>query len=110
MIQVQTVEDVYPALDELLVELKAASQSRLAAILHHRMHQVAWTVRSELFEELQNVLTKALESDEARLPELLKEQIERVLLVIGGGRDQRGRERSKGSGVNGTVVRVERGR
>ena len=82
MIQVKTIEDVYPALDELVVEFKTAGYPRLATILHHRMHQVAWTARSELFEELQNVLTKALESDGATLPELLKEQINRVLLAI----------------------------
>jgi hypothetical protein len=83
MIQVQTIEDVYPAVDELAVELKAAGHPRWAAILHHRMHMVAWTTRSELFEELQNVLTGDMESDGAKLPELLKEQIDRVVLVVG---------------------------
>ena len=71
------------AVDELAVELKAAGESRLAAILHHRMHQVAWPARSEPFEELQSVLTKALKSDEVKLPQLLKEQVERVLFVVG---------------------------
>jgi len=66
MIQVQTVEDIYPALDELVAELKAAGHPRLATILHHRMHQVAWTARSELFEQLQDVLAEALKSDEAK--------------------------------------------
>jgi hypothetical protein len=81
MKQVETIEDVYPALDELIVELKAAGCARLAAILDHRMHQVGWTARSELFEELNNILTKALGSQEPTLPEALQ-QIERVLLVI----------------------------
>ncbi|MCU0785312.1 MAG: hypothetical protein MUF81_14915, partial [Verrucomicrobia bacterium] len=56
---------------------------RLAAILYHRLHQVAWTARSELFEELKDVLTDALKSDEAKLPEALKQQMEQVLFVIG---------------------------
>lgn len=81
MIQVQTVENVYPALDELIVELNSIGQSRLATTLHHRIHQVAWTARSELFEDLQNILTEFLESGTI-LPESLKEQIKRVLLVI----------------------------
>ena len=84
MKQVQTVADTYPALDELAVELKAIGQSGLAAVLHHRMHQVAWTTRSELFEELRNVLTKTMESERANLPEPLRKQIERIITVIGG--------------------------
>jgi hypothetical protein len=82
MIQVQTVDDVYPALDEVVVELNATVQSRLATILHHRMHQVAWTARSELFEELRDVLTDALKSDPGKLTVELKQQMERVLVVI----------------------------
>lgn len=82
MIKVQTAEDVYPALDELVAELNATGHSRLATILHHRMHQVAWTARSELFEELREVLTDALKSDEAKFPVDLKQQLERVLSVV----------------------------
>lgn len=82
MINVQRVEDVYPALDELIVQLKLAGLSRSAAIIHHRLHEVAWTTSSELFEELQRALTGTLESDGSKLPELLRGQIERILLVI----------------------------
>jgi hypothetical protein len=82
MIQVQTIKDVYPALDELVAELNEAGQSRLATTLHHRMHEVAWTARSELFEELRDVLTGALKSDAGKLPAELKQQMERVLVVI----------------------------
>lgn len=82
MKRVETVEDIYPALDELVVELKAIGKSRLAAILNHRVHQVAWTARSELFEELQKILAETLKSDQVQLPELLDEQIQRVLVVI----------------------------
>lgn len=82
MKRVETVEDIYPALDELVVELKAIGKSRLAAIINHRMHDVAWTARSELFEELQKILAGALKSDQVQLPELLEEQIRHVLVVI----------------------------
>ena len=84
MKQIETVEDVYPAIEELIAELKLAGHSKLAAILHHRLHQVAWTARSELFEELQGVLTKALKPEKTSLPELLKNQVQRVLEVING--------------------------
>ncbi len=82
MREVRAFEDVYPAMDELVAELKAAGELRLAAILHHRMRQVAWTARSELFEELQNILTETLESDETTLPQLLRERMDRVLAII----------------------------
>ena len=82
MIQVQTVEDVYPALDEVVAELNAAGQSRLATIFHHRMHEVAWTARSELFDELRDVLSDVLKSDAGKLAVELKQQMERVLVVV----------------------------
>lgn len=82
MIQVHTAEDVYPALDELVAELNTIGPSRLATILHHRMHQVAWTARSELFEELRDVLTDAMNAEETKVPGELKQQMERVLVII----------------------------
>jgi uncharacterized membrane-anchored protein YjiN (DUF445 family) len=82
MLKIQTEEDIYPALDELIDELKTDGHSRLAAILNHRMRNVAWTTRSELFEELRNILTKALESNEINLSKLLKEKINQVLLAL----------------------------
>jgi hypothetical protein len=84
MKQVQTVEDVYPAIEELIVALETGNQSKLAAILHHRMHQVAWTTRTELFEELQNVFTKALQSETVSLSESVKTQLQRILQLIDG--------------------------
>ena len=81
MKQIQTTEEVYPAIEELIAELKLGSHSKLAAILHHRMHQVAWTTRSELFEELQSVLTKALEC-ETSLATPLRDQVHQVLTVV----------------------------
>ncbi len=82
MKQIQTVEDVYPAIEELIAELKLVGRSQLATILDHRMHRVAWTARSELFEELQSVLAGALRTEEASLPEQLKNQAQRLLEVI----------------------------
>ena len=82
MRRVQTVEDVYPAIDELIVEAGAAGHARLATILHDRMYQAVWTAGSELIEELQDVLTQALESDGPKLPDSLKQQMKQVLLVI----------------------------
>jgi hypothetical protein len=82
MIEIQTTEDFYLALDALIVDLKAADQTQLSNILHYRVHNVAWTTRSELFEELQGVLTKALKSNELKLSKILKDHISQVLLFI----------------------------
>jgi hypothetical protein len=82
MTDVQTVDDVYPALEELITELKSAGEPRLAAIIQHRVYQVAWTTRSELFEELERVLAGALETGETTLSRTLKDQIRRVLFVV----------------------------
>lgn len=80
MKQVRTVEDVYPAIDELVIELNLAGHSKLGASLYHRMYQVAWTSRSELSKELQNVLTKCATSE--GLPEFLRSQMMKVLEVM----------------------------
>jgi hypothetical protein len=82
MLRVQTIEDVYPALDELIVELRVADESRLAAILDHRLHHVAWTTRAELFEELRKILAKAVKDGGSKLPRILRDQMQRVSLVI----------------------------
>ena len=84
MKQIQTIEDVYPALDELIAELKAADQSRLATVLHHRLHEVAWTSGLELFEELRTVLTRAVQSDDPKLPEQLKGNAEQIMHALDG--------------------------
>ena len=82
MINVTTVEDIYPAMDELVTRLKASGQVQMANILHHRMHKVAWTARSELFEELKNVLGHAIESNEERMHEPERGQIKQIIFII----------------------------
>lgn len=79
---VQTAEDIYPAVEELIAELKLSPDRKLADILHHRMHQVAWTARSELFEELKNVLTEAVNPRSGSLPETVETQIRNMIEVI----------------------------
>lgn len=81
--QIRSLEDIYPALDELISELALAGDSRLAAILHHRLHVVAWTTSSELYEEIQRIFAEPLRRDDPSLPQRLKEQIKTILSVIG---------------------------
>ena len=53
-------QDVYTAVAELIAGLNAQGHHKFANILEHRMYKVPWTSSSELFEELENVLTDAL--------------------------------------------------
>lgn len=80
MIRLQSPDDIYPAVEELIILLKPHPTSKLSAILDHRMHKVAWTTGDELLEELRGVLTKAqrnevLESD-------IITQINQLILAI----------------------------
>jgi len=79
MIQIQSPDDIYPAVEELIELLKQHPTSKLSAILDHRMHKVAWTAGDELLEELRSVLTKA-RSDEFDADILA--QVDRLILVI----------------------------
>jgi len=76
------VEDVYPAVEKLIDDLKSSGHVRLATILDHRMHKVAWTSGSELFEELQRLLSQALESEAQDLPEVTKDQMRQIIKLI----------------------------
>lgn len=80
MIQIQSPDDIYPAVEELIELLKQHPTSKLSAILDHRMHKVAWTAGDELLEELRSVLTKA-RSDEAFDADILA-QVDRLIVVI----------------------------
>jgi hypothetical protein len=71
-------EDVYKAIDELAMELRAAGYQRVADILHHRLHKVAWSTKDELLEELQ----KVLHATEVSVSGPLKQKIEQVASVI----------------------------
>lgn len=55
----KTNDEIYPKVENLIKELQRMGTSKLAAVLEHRMHKVAWTTRQELLEELENVLRKA---------------------------------------------------
>lgn len=78
MIDINTVEDVYPAVREIIGELKNAGLEKTAAILTHRMTKVPWNSRSELFEELEKVLSETTANHQSELPVALADQIQRV--------------------------------
>ena len=60
MNHLRTGEQIYAALDQLVTELAAGPDVRLAEVLRHRLHGVAWSSRSELFDEIESVIEHAL--------------------------------------------------
>jgi hypothetical protein len=82
MININNIEDIYPAIDELIKVLPHKNEQRLSDILKHRMYKVSWTSRSELFEELQNVLRGFLQEKTSGFDKVIVDQIKQVLLTI----------------------------
>lgn len=79
MLDVRTIDDIYPAVREIIEELRKAGLENQAAILTHRMTKVAWTSRDELFEELVKVLAEVVTKETSNLPAPLSDQIRVVL-------------------------------
>lgn len=82
MIEVHTTEDIYPALREIIEEMRKTGLEKQAAILTHRMTKVAWTSRDELFEELVDVLTNIDASQEVTMFVPLSNQVRLVLKTL----------------------------
>ena len=82
MRRLRTAEDVYAALEELVVGLDASGRGALAKKINHRLHKVAWTTRLELLEEMEVVIDKALKSDRLNLPPSFSSQMGEVLRAI----------------------------
>lgn len=83
MIIIRTIQDLYPAIDEIIIELGKYNPN-LATLLEYRMHKAAWTTRSELFEELERVISSNLRDGANDMPKDVQVQLERILTVIRG--------------------------
>ena len=84
MTEMVTIEKVYGAVEELITELRRGDHAKLAAVLDHRLHKIAWTSGSELLEELRGVLSRALASGNPSQSPLPIERIEDLLRTIAG--------------------------
>ncbi len=82
MRDVNTIDDIYPAIRELIAELQKAGLEKAASILTHRMTKVAWTSRNELFEELMKTLTTIGIEHKSALTTPLKNQIQLILQML----------------------------
>jgi hypothetical protein len=82
MARMDTVSDIYAAVDELIAELRTTKEPKLSRILFHRLHEVAWTTGSELLDELRKVLTEALHTDTTELSPSARKAIESILTAM----------------------------
>jgi hypothetical protein len=78
----ERIEEVYARVDQLAVDLKAAGVGKLAAVLDHRLHKVAWTTQSELLEELRKILSRIDCSERESLPKPLAESVKALLSSV----------------------------
>ncbi len=82
MIKVEKLEDVYPAIDELINRLSKNGNNIIARTLYHRMYKVSWSCRDELLEELYQILKNVLNSNSGDLTLDIKQQIAEINNII----------------------------
>jgi hypothetical protein len=74
--------------EDLILKLRRDGAGRIAAILDHRMHKIAWTSASELLEELRAVFGQVDKNAEP-----MTEQTQAVYARVIAGIDALLRER-----------------
>jgi hypothetical protein len=80
----ECVEDkeITAGLDQLVAVLRLEQEFRLAAVLHHHVHRVAWSNHSELFRELSRLLRNAQASQVSSYSPATSAQIDKLLSDI----------------------------
>lgn len=82
MKEVKTIQDVFPAVDELIAFLRDHGDEELARSLYHRLHHVSWTSGSELYEELRDIMRATGGSNGNDGNAMGAEQMTRIVAVI----------------------------
>jgi len=82
MIKVEKLEDVYPAIDELINQLSNNDNAIIARTIYHRMYKVSWSCRDELLEELYQILNNVIISNSNDLTLDIKQQIAEINNII----------------------------
>jgi hypothetical protein len=80
--RVNDIKDIIAATDRLVATLRAEQELRLAAVLHHQLHQAAWNSHSELLAELKRLLRKAQASEVSSYSSGTGAEIEKILAAI----------------------------
>jgi len=63
MDDLNTIEDIYYEINQLINELEQQNEQSISRVLYHRMYKVSWTSNEELFEEIQNILKNFLQTN-----------------------------------------------
>lgn len=82
MINIENINDIYPALEELMVFFEKNDQKYISSIIQHRLHKVKWTTRNELFDEISKVLSDYVRMNRGNLDVAINNQINRILDII----------------------------
>jgi hypothetical protein len=82
---VQNAENLRATVDQLVAKLRLERDLRLAAVLHHHLHEASWDTQAELIAELQRVLRNTLESSVSRHSSSTAVQIEGILAALENG-------------------------
>ena len=82
MTTINNLNYLYSEIDQLIQQLRSAGHVRLADILFHRLHKVAWTSGSELQDELTRILEKALQGSHGNLEADLQREIGSILSAL----------------------------
>jgi len=82
MLKIETIKDIYPAIDELISVLakKDSKQQELANILKNRMYESCWTTGSELLRELKYVIKNFIKKK--KVEDTLNKQMVKIIDVI----------------------------
>ena len=83
MVNVSSISDVYPAIQEIIAQPEGTEHATLARVLQHRMIDVAWTSGNELLAELRGLLTNALADQRGHpLPLAVQKQFQVIVNAI----------------------------
>jgi hypothetical protein len=77
-----TITISYEPFDKLIISLRADGLLKESDILHHRIHKVAWTTSSELFEELGQVIKKIRQENPPSLSDVSKEHVSEAIEMV----------------------------
>jgi hypothetical protein len=72
----------YEPFENLAASLRQDSLTKQAEILHHRLHVVAWTTRSELVQELAERLKIILKQERNELSEVSRGHLRDAVTMI----------------------------
>lgn len=83
MLNIQTIDNIYPAIVELIAVLDQNDKQRqLASALQHKMYGTAWMSRTGLIKDLTNVLRDFAEKERTSIYGEVSIQIDKIIKIV----------------------------